>query len=94
MSDFCRDYPVYRTRIERPCCWCGETIPKGSSAQRWAGHHHGDFWAGYMHPECDAAYRRTGIDDIEDGWTEGEFSRGMTPREARQSNNAINYWAR
>ena len=88
MTDFCSDHPVKKTRGDHTCCWCGETIPSDSPAKRWAGRHNGDFWSGYMHPECDAAYMRTDNDELDDGWNEGEFRRGMTPSESGKAERA------
>jgi len=97
MSDFCSLTHIKKTRRERICDWCGESIPAGSTAWKTAGCNQGEFWKGHLHPECVEANQRltpAERDELRDGWEPGEFMRGMTPRESRQSDNAINYWAR
>jgi hypothetical protein len=76
---------ITKTRKPHSCCWCGEAIPQGSSAVYTAGHNNGDFYAGHWHDECHTAYNRMSneeYDDVQDGWMEGDFQRGKTPRES------------
>ena len=85
MSDFYHSNHIRKTRRERPCCWCGEQIPKGSEAWSIRGSRDGDFWADHMHEECMQAQRRCTMREhyeLLDGWEFGEFCRGMTPGEA------------
>lgn len=85
MSDFCSSNHIRKTRRERPCCWCGEQIPRGSEAWSIRGSRDGEFWADHMHAECYAAHQRCDSDErdeLRDGWEFGEFRRGMTPGEA------------
>lgn len=86
MSDFCSLTHIKKTRRERSCDWCGESIPAGSAAWKTAGCNQGKFWKAYWHPECVEANQRltqAERDELQDDWEPGEFTRGMTPREAR-----------
>lgn len=75
---------IAKTRKPHRCCWCAEVIPQGSSAVYTVNKSNGDFSTGHWHDECHAAYNRMSnkeFDDVQDGWMEGDFQRGKTPRE-------------
>lgn len=84
---------IKKTRRDCSCCWCGEMIFKASTAWKMTGNHDGKFFADYLHPEClEANQRLTSAerDELCDGWEDGEFQRGMTPRESRLTIKASN----
>lgn len=55
---FHRTTHVKKTRRDRVCHWCNETIKKGEPSVTSAGVFEGDFYRGRYHPECDAAIDR------------------------------------
>lgn len=65
-------------RKPHACEWCATQIQSGERAQYRAYHFDGNFQAGHMHPECHRAMRQSPADDIDDGWSPGDFERGQT----------------
>ena len=66
------------TRRIHQCEWCDETVEKGAIAQFRKYILDDEFWGGWMHPECWAAMCRVDTWRLEEGWSPGEFGRGMS----------------
>ena len=78
MSELLQHRWVKKTRKPHRCDWCSLKIEAGSAARYTAAHDGGDFFAGYMHPECAAALDSLPTDDavFDDGIGLGDFARG------------------
>ena len=78
---FYSDRWVAKTRKRHACQWCGTFIEAGEAAHYSAGHFDGDFWHGYMHPECSEAEQGRPWEERAEGWMFGENTRGRTDGE-------------
>lgn len=45
------------TRSPHPCLWCGREIAAGQRVLALAQRFAGEFYSGWLHPECEAAWR-------------------------------------
>lgn len=68
---------VAKTRKDHLCFWCGELIATGSNAFKSAWIWDGDFAHGYDHPECKKAYQDSDGSELEEGFYQGDFKRGI-----------------
>lgn len=66
-----------KTRKVHRCEWCNEGIEIGEQAHARTYLFDGDFCSGHLHPECWDAMDRSDTTDLEDGWTPGDFKRGV-----------------
>ncbi len=70
---------IKKTRKNHRCGWCDEQIDSGSTGIPYRSY----IWedgpvSEWMHPECRGALNRASYDEIEEGWTPGDFHRGTT----------------
>lgn len=68
-------YP--KAKKEYKCEWCAKKITIGEKHMYRSYIFCGEFNSGRMHLECDNAYKTYPYkDDLIDGWSPGDFSRG------------------
>lgn len=63
-----------------PCSWCGELINKGHNAMCRSYKLDGELVTDWMHMDCYKAMLEMPNDELEEGWSEGDFVRGTTIR--------------
>ena len=61
---------------EYSCEWCAEKIAKGEKHFYRVYRYCGDFNSGRMHLECETAMRDEDPQNLQDGWTPGDYKRG------------------
>ena len=72
--------------VERWCCWCGEKIPAGETADYWGrigSHGLPDTW--WMHEECCAAYQRAPHTAAKGGHRFASMKRGSAVRKSKRT---------
>lgn len=65
-----------QARKDYRCEWCNETIAKGDRHFYRVYKFEGDFNSGRMHLECMLAMDKAPKDELEGGWTPGDYPRG------------------
>jgi hypothetical protein len=65
-----------KTRKRHRCEWCNEVIDIGSTVPSRTYFWEGAIQTAYMHPECWKAMESADQQDLEEGWTPGDFERG------------------
>lgn len=81
MSFYSGNRWIKATRKNHSCGWCAKRIEAGSPAEYSAGVFEGDFWAHHVHPECAAARDSMTREQLNEGWSPGDFTRGRADDE-------------
>jgi hypothetical protein len=66
-----------KVRKQHMCGWCSEAISKGEAARARSYIFDGQFISDWMHPECFTAMNNSNYRNICEGWTPGDFERGI-----------------
>jgi len=69
---------IVKTRKLHSCTWCGEAIDVGSLVKHRVNVDEEGLWSEYWHDECWAAMLKVPYDELEDGFTPGNYPRGGT----------------
>ena len=74
----CREITIRKDRV---CEWCAELIEKGSRCQ-YRVYVFDGFTVAYQHPECFKAMEDSPYWSLDQGWTPGDFRRGVNAIES------------
>ncbi len=66
------------TRKRHHCCWCDEWIDTGLRIYTQTCTDEDQIYTVYFHPECLAVAKEVPLDETEEGWMPGDYTRGGT----------------
>jgi len=74
-----REISSVDVKVRKPhmCAWCSEKILPRSPARSRSYVLDGELVSDWLHPECFEALNESDYHDICEGWTPGDFERGI-----------------